>query len=148
MTFASHDVLSERLISQILQDDLAMLESYRQAEKLQLDQVFATSARAHGRIPKYSKQDAIKDHLDIDADYAFELYVSDALSSSDASYAQTVQNEVFTTNTVDWQLAQKLAANERKINLDAEFARRLQAIDDEGRTDIDQIKDAERRVVS
>ncbi|KAG6836717.1 putative NRPS-like protein biosynthetic cluster [Arthromyces matolae] len=142
--FLIHPVgASEQLISQLLQDDLALLESYRQAEKLQLDQVIATSARASGRIPKYSKQNIANDHMDVDGDLAFEVFVADALSNSDAAYAQTIQNETFTTNTVDLQFAQRLAANERKMNFDAEFARRLQAIDDQGEHDIDSIKDAD-----
>ncbi|KAG6916428.1 hypothetical protein DXG01_006832 [Tephrocybe rancida] len=139
----AHDVLSEQLIAQLLQEDLNLLESFRQAEKLQLDQVMATSARAQGRIPTYSKQNAVVNDPDNDAVLAFEMYVADARVSSDAAYAQTVQNEAFTANTVDWQFAQRLAANERKFNLDAEFARRLQAMDDEGRSDIDNVKDAE-----
>ncbi|KAG6816774.1 hypothetical protein H0H87_003037 [Tephrocybe sp. NHM501043] len=114
MAASVYDFASEQLIAQLLQEDLTLMDSYRQAEKLQLDQVIATSARAQGHIPKYSKDDTVSNNLDTDADIAFELYVSDARVSSDAAYAQTVQNEAFTANTVDMQMAQRMAANERR----------------------------------
>ncbi|KAG6812203.1 hypothetical protein H0H92_003939 [Tricholoma furcatifolium] len=137
-----HDALSEQLISQLLQEDVQLLDAYRQAEKLQLDHVIALSSQTQGRIPKYSKNDA-QENPDNDADLAFKLYVSEAGISRDASYAQEMQNDIFAANTADVQLAQSLAANERKIDFDAQFARKLQEIDDEGNVDIDSIVDAE-----
>ncbi|KAG6853323.1 hypothetical protein C0991_005200 [Blastosporella zonata] len=128
MAAIDHDVASEQLITQLLQEDRILLESYRQAEIIHLDQFIAISEGEFLKPPNY---------LDNDADLAFELFLSDT------AYAQTFQNEAFAENTADLQLAQRLTANERKIDMDAEFARRLQAMQYEGRNDIDDVKDAE-----
>ncbi|KAJ7432895.1 hypothetical protein B0H11DRAFT_2123541 [Mycena galericulata] len=113
MTSCEDDVLSELLIAQLLEEDLRLLGSAKEAERLQLDQVLAV-------------------------DIALEIYAEDARVSSDAAYAQRFQN----SNIADLQYAQKVAASEKKLMLDAEFARRLQAVDDDGQ-DTDQVKDAE-----
>ncbi|KAJ7770461.1 hypothetical protein B0H16DRAFT_1515548 [Mycena metata] len=130
------DVLSELLIAQLLEEDVRLLGATKEAERLQLDQVLAASARTKGRIPKFSQSLApvVKD----DEDIALEIYAEDARLSSDAAYAQRVQ----AAGLADMQYAQKVAAAEKKLMLDAEFARRLQAVDDEGQ-DTDQVKDAE-----
>ncbi|KAJ6571684.1 hypothetical protein B0H19DRAFT_936268 [Mycena capillaripes] len=137
MNSCEDDVLSEILIAQLLEEDLRLLGSAKEAERLQLDQVFAASARANGRIPKFSGSAGtlvVKD----DEDVALEIIAEDARVSSDAALAQRVQ----ASTMADMQYAQKVAAAEKKFMLDAEFARQLQAIDDEGR-DTDQVKDAE-----
>ncbi|KAI6037770.1 hypothetical protein EDC04DRAFT_2701138 [Pisolithus marmoratus] len=51
------------------------------------------------------------------------------------------QRAAFTTGQ---QLAQKLAAEEKKIALDSEFAGRLQEAIDDGTEDTDNVKDVER----
>ncbi|KAJ7151190.1 hypothetical protein C8R46DRAFT_1008020 [Mycena filopes] len=135
MNSCDDDVLSEILIAQLLEEDVRLLGATKEAERIQLDQVLAVSARAKGRVPKFSQPSAVvKD----DEDIALEIYAEDARLSSDAAYAQRVQN----AGLADMQYAQKVAAAEKKLMLDAEFARRLQAVDDEGR-DTDQVKDAE-----
>ncbi|KAJ7487800.1 hypothetical protein FB451DRAFT_1528476 [Mycena latifolia] len=137
MASCEEDVLSELLIAQLLEEDLCLLGSAKEAERLQLDQVIAISTRATGRIPKFSASTGVSEVKD-DADIALEIYAEDARLSSDSAYAQRIQS----SNIADRQYAQKVAAAERKLMLDAEFARRLQAVDEEGR-DIDQAKDAE-----
>ncbi|KAG5643076.1 hypothetical protein DXG03_001604 [Asterophora parasitica] len=67
----------------------------KQAERLQLDQVLAVSARATGRIPKYPKSD---DKDEADADLAFQMYISDAHVMNDAAYAQAIQNATLAGN--------------------------------------------------
>lgn len=102
------DLLSELLIAQLLEEDLGLLGSAKEAERLQLDQVLAVSARAQGRIPKFSGALAapvVKD----DEDIALEIYIEDARVSSDAAYAQCIQNSTF----ADMQYAQKVAAAEK-----------------------------------
>ncbi|KAG5654567.1 hypothetical protein H0H81_000092 [Sphagnurus paluster] len=141
MTAVADDLLSEQLIAQLLQNDLADLESSMQAEKLQLDQVIAVSGGARGRKSPKDSSDALA-APDTDAELALRMYISDAQLINDGEYAQAIQSQTSAADTVDWQYAQRLAANERKISLDAEFARRLQAIDDQGQ-DIDAIVDAE-----
>ncbi|KAJ7857297.1 hypothetical protein B0H14DRAFT_2751532 [Mycena olivaceomarginata] len=131
------EVLSEILIAQLLEEDLRLLGSAKEAERLQLDQVFAVSARATGRIPKFSAKTGVSTTQD-DEDLALALLAEDARVSSDAAFAQRVQ----ASTIADVHYAQKVAAAEKKMMLDAEFARRLQAVDDEGQ-DTDQVKDAE-----
>ncbi|KAF7349314.1 RBR-type E3 ubiquitin transferase [Mycena sanguinolenta] len=130
------EVLSEILIAQLLQEDLESLSSAKQAERLQLDQVFAASARLAGRIPKFSTPTASV--AQDDGDFALAIYAEDARVSSDAALAQRVQ----ASTLADMHYAQRVAAAEKKLMLDSEFARRLQAVDDEGQ-DTDKIQDAE-----
>ncbi|KAJ7627525.1 hypothetical protein DFH06DRAFT_1227387 [Mycena polygramma] len=135
MDSCENDILSEILIAQLLQEDLCFLGSAKEAERLQLDQVFAVSARAKGRIPKFSEAALAPKE---DEDVALEILAEDARVTSDAAYAQRVQSSTI----ADMQYAQKVAAAEKKLMLDAEFAKQLQAVDDEGR-DTDKVKDAE-----
>ncbi|KAJ7637178.1 hypothetical protein FB45DRAFT_789450 [Roridomyces roridus] len=131
---SNDDVLTELLIAQLLESDVRLLASAKEAERLQLDDALATSARATGRIPKFSGIGVIKE----DGDLALEVYANDARVSADTAYAQRIQ----ASNVADLQYAQKVAAAEKKLMLDAEFARQLQAADDQGR-DTDSIKDVE-----
>ena len=103
------DLQSEQLITRLLEKDLLSLQSFKQAESLQLEQVLATSAEEHGKI----SDDSIKITSDADADLAFELYVKDARVSSDAAYAQAIQNEANARETMDRQYALQVAAAER-----------------------------------
>ncbi|KAJ7755328.1 hypothetical protein DFH07DRAFT_743267 [Mycena maculata] len=137
MAFCEDDMLSELLIAQLLEEDLRLLGSAKEAERLQFDQVIAASALAKGRIPKFSGSVGVPVAKD-DEDIALEIYAQDARLSSDSAYAQRIQS----SGLADMQYAQKVAAAEKKLMLDAEFAMRLQAIDDEGR-DTDQVKDVE-----
>jgi hypothetical protein len=110
MAAVSNELLSEQCIAQILENDLRLLESVKQAEKLQLDHVVAVSARAQGgRIPKFSQAP----QPEMDVDLAFETYISDARTTNDAAYAQSIQNEIQATIIQDWQYAQRVAAAER-----------------------------------
>lgn len=135
------DVLSELLVAQLLEEDLRDLEYIKQAERLQLDQLIADSSKGGRRIPKFSKAPS-SDNEDI----AVRLMVEDARLSSDALYAQALQHSTDVNNVASLQLAQSLAAAEKKIRLDEEFARRLQEADDGGEIDTDDInmRDAER----
>ncbi|KAF7323970.1 RBR-type E3 ubiquitin transferase [Mycena kentingensis (nom. inval.)] len=132
MSTTEADTLSELLIAQLLQEDLFLANATSEAERIQLNQVLAVSAHASGKIPKFAKPDVD------DATVALEVCAQDAQLSSDALYAQRIQN----ASVADMQYAQKLAAAEKKLMLDAEFARRLQAMDSEGR-EMDGMDDAE-----
>lgn len=137
----STDVLSELLISQLLEEDLLLLSSAKEAEKLQLDQVLAISARSKGRIPRFSNLTS-SSIPPSDSDIAFQIYAADARVTSDAAYAQSLQLSAG-ANIADMQYAQTVAAAEKKFMLDAEFARRLQAVDEQG-MNVDPTIDAER----
>jgi hypothetical protein len=115
MAAVTGDLLSEQYIAQILENELRLLESFKQAEKLQLDHVVAVSARAQGgRITKFSQ--SLLPASESDVDLAFEAYVSDARANNDAVYAQSIQNEIQATIIQDWQYAQKVAAAERSAS--------------------------------
>lgn len=114
MAVVGDDLLSERLISQLLENDLLLLESMKAAEKLQLDQVMAVSARAKGRIPKFSKVESTISP-EMDGDLAVRLYISDARVNNDVAFAQSIQNETHVENTTNHQYALKVAAAERQV---------------------------------
>lgn len=116
MAVVGDDLLSERLISQLLENDLLLLESMKEAEKLQLDQVMAVSARAQGRIPKFSKV-VSPISSEMDGDLAVRLYISDAQANNDVAFAQSIQNETQVENTKNYQYALKVAAAERQVLL-------------------------------
>jgi hypothetical protein len=110
MTSCEDDVLSEILIAQLLEEDLRLLGSAKEAERLQLDQVLAISARAKGRIPKFSATTGAS-VIKGDEDVALEVLAEDARVSSDAAYAQRVQ----TSTIADMQYAQRVAAAEKSV---------------------------------
>ncbi|KAJ7598759.1 hypothetical protein C8J56DRAFT_814955 [Mycena floridula] len=112
--------LSEQLIAQLLQEDLAMLEQVREVERQQLDHILALSAKPSGRIPKLSSSVAHP----TDADE--ELALRQALCNNDAALALSLH----ATLVADQQYAQRLAAAESKYMVDLEFARQLQAQED------------------
>lgn len=113
-TESNSDLLSEQFIANLLEADLLMLKTAKQAERLQLDQIIATSAHAQGRIPKYAKE-TMEDTPD--SDLAFEMYVSEAKVNGDAAYARAVQSQRQIAETMDRQYAQKLAASERCVQI-------------------------------
>jgi len=114
MATATDDLLNERYIAQVLENDLRLLESLKKAEELQLDHVVAVSAQSQGRIPKFSSSQVLRSKsTESDVDLAFETYVLDARVNNDAAYAQSVQNEIQAMITRDWQYAQRVAAAER-----------------------------------
>jgi hypothetical protein len=112
MAVAMDDLLSERFIAQLLDNDLLLLESIKEAEKLQLDQVLAVCARSKGLIPEFSKVATVSS-AEMDANLAFRLYVSDAQIKNDEAFAQSVQNETHVEHTTNHQYALKVAAAER-----------------------------------
>jgi hypothetical protein len=103
MAVAMDDLLSERFIAQLLDNDLLLLDSIKEAEKLQLDQCL---------IPEFSKVATVSS-AEMDANLAFRLYVSDAQIKNDEAFAQSVQNETHVEHTTNHQYALKVAAAER-----------------------------------
>ncbi|CAL1708947.1 unnamed protein product [Somion occarium] len=130
---SSPDVLSELLVAQLLEEDMRTFADAREAERLQMTQVLADSSRASGRIPKKFN---IKDTMS-DGDVALQLMAEEARLSGDAALAQALQHSVDSSVTAGQQEAQRLAAAEKKLMLDAEFARRLQEADESGDIDPD-----------
>lgn len=135
------DVLSELLIAQLLEEDLRSLSYQDEAERLQLEEMMRDSQ------PPASKASARNDPPMEDAQCALEMQMMDARASVDALFAQSLQLSDASA-MAGRQYAQKVAAMEKNIALDAEFAKRLQEADNSGNTDVDamNMKDAERYV--
>lgn len=139
------DLASEVLIAQLIEEDLQYLKDAEHAEKMQFDSVLAVSAFRSGVLPKFSKKELpTGTQSDDDATIAMEMFLSGARSISDHSIAETLQLSQEAALTAGKQLAQKIAAEENKVALDAEFARRLQAANDDGILDVDAVVDVER----
>jgi hypothetical protein len=137
---SSLDIETELLIAQLLEEDLAAIENGKVAEKLQLNLVLCDDPN----IPQPHSQ-KVDDNLETDEDLAIRMFAESARVTADAALAQSLYNPF---DVASYQLAQKLAAAEKKIMLDAEFAKRLQAAGDSGEIDPDapEMQDADRCV--
>jgi hypothetical protein len=137
---SSFDILSELLIAQLLEEDLANIEHGKAAEHLQLNLVLHDSPES-----PQPHSEKVDDEPEADEVVAARLLVESARLTGDAAYAQTLHNSF---DVASYQLAQKLAAAEKKIMLDAEFAKRLQAAEDGGEVDVDdpEMQDADKCV--
>lgn len=150
---ASVDAESELLIAQLLEDDLRLLIDAREAEEAQLAQILADSSLASGHTtPITGTQSCRSSTLDalfpdrsttvtaLDPSVrkdiertelaVLSVLASDARLRSDSLYAQTLQRADNAADTIGRQYAQKLGATEKRIALDAEFAKRLQQMVD------------------
>ena len=137
---SSIDISTELLIAQLLEEDLANIGHGKVAERLQLNLILYDTpdiAQPHSQ--------KLDDDLDTDGDVATRMLVKSARVTGDAAYAQNLHNSF---DAASYQLAQKLAAAETKIMLDAEFAKRLQAVHDAGEVDTDapEMQDADKYV--
>ncbi|KAH7926264.1 hypothetical protein BV22DRAFT_1009547 [Leucogyrophana mollusca] len=145
------DLSSELLVAQLLEQDLLNLRYAQEAEKLQLEAVISVSALKSGKLPKFSKNkkagNVIAANASVitsdDADIAMELFLADARTGGDRAFAESLQVAQDASVITGRHFAQKLAAEEKKFLLDAEFARRLQNANDNGELDMDSVKDAE-----
>lgn len=140
MDQANDDALSELLIAQLLEEDLRLLAQAQEAERIQVKQALSdtshlgqpgkTHNHANKRIPSPSH---IRDHVDQvqkDTNVALQLMVAEARIGGDVAVAQEMKRAQDST-LLDQQAAQKWAAAEVKSMLDAEFARKLQEMEDE-----------------
>ena len=137
---SSFDISTELLIAQLLAEDLANIEHGKVAEQVQLNLILYGTPET----PQPHSQ-KVDDAPDTDEDLAMRMFVESARVTGDFAYAQSLHD---TFDVASYQLAQKLAAAEKKIMLDAEFAKRLQAVGDAGQVDTDapEMQDADRCV--
>lgn len=135
------DVLSEMLIAQLIEEDMRMLASHHQAESLQFTQVLADSTKGEGGIQQVARPEPPQD-----IEMAARLWAEEARLSGDAALAQSLQHSDDVEATANRQYAMRLAASEKKAMLDLEFAKRLQAADDDADLDAPHMMDAERSV--
>ncbi|KAI0938557.1 hypothetical protein AcV5_000209 [Taiwanofungus camphoratus] len=138
------DAPTELLIAQLFEEDLRTSFYTQEAERMQLNQALADSALAAGQIP-HEPAASVRGFL-TDSDIALEWSIADARVSGDAAYAQVLQHSEDVNTIMSQQYAQRIAAIEKKALLDAEYARKLQDINDTGRADIDDasFQDAEK----
>ena len=136
---SSFDIATELLIAQLLEEDLANVEHGKVAEQLQLNLILYDSPEPPG--PHSQKVD---EEPQSDEDVAARMFVESARLTGDSAYAQNLNS----FDAASYQLAQKFAAAEKKIMLDAAFARRLQAVVDSGELDTDapDMQDADKCV--
>ncbi|KAH7882297.1 hypothetical protein F5I97DRAFT_1817067 [Phlebopus sp. FC_14] len=134
------DISSESLVAQLLEEELQRLHHDQEAEQIQLAAALTYSALQSGRIPIWRDSGGVL----TDADIAMEIFLSEARSAGDRALAHSTQTANDVALVAGKQYAQKVAAAEKKMLLDAEFARRLQAANDSGVLDIDDVKDVER----
>ncbi|KAI6021711.1 hypothetical protein BKA83DRAFT_610824 [Pisolithus microcarpus] len=136
------DLGSNLLIAHLIDQDLQALTDAQVAENVQLESVLAISAFRNGALPRFTRRVEEAEGVPHDAATAMGIFLSDARLASDYAVAEALQAAQESAFTAGQQLAQKLAAEEKKIALDSEFARRLQAAIDDGADDADGVKDA------
>lgn len=132
------DIPTQLLIARLLEEDLTSIENGKVAEKLQLDLVLYSDPNSKTPQPHFQE-------VDTNEEVAMQMFTESARVTADTVLAQSLHNSL---DIASYQLAQKLAAAEKKIMLDAEFARRLQAASDSGQIDMDapEMQDADRCV--
>jgi len=135
---SSFDIPTELLIAQLLEEDLANIGHGKVAERMQLNLMLFDN-------PDVTQPHPQKVDPDTDEDVAARMFVENARVTGDAAYAHSLHNSF---DAASYQLAQKLHAAEKKIMLDAEFAKRLQAAEDSGEVDTDapEMQDVDRCV--
>ena len=136
----SSDISTELLIAQLLEEDLANIRHGKIAEQMQLNLILYNNTDT----PQPHSQ-KVDDNPDTDEDVATRMFVESARMTGDAAYAQSLHASV---DVASYQLAQKLAAAEKKIMLDAEFSKWLQAAEDSGEigADVLNMQDADKCV--
>lgn len=121
----SEEIQSELLIAQLLEEELECWSSAMEAERLQLDAILTASE------PEYAKTDcAISEPPPpleaYDSNFALAIFTSDARLTSDTAYVESLQITEESEFVTNQQFAQRVAAKEKKLALDMEFARKLQ----------------------
>ncbi|KIM74131.1 hypothetical protein PILCRDRAFT_828552 [Piloderma croceum F 1598] len=139
----ANDLLSELLIAQLLQEDLDLWTFAVEAEKIQLDGILTSSA-----------PDTMDHNMEItcpfvseppvdDGDLALAIFAADARLTSDAAYVESLQLSEEASFVASRQYAQTVAAAEKKLLLDTEFARKLQDAENAGTAKSGILEDAD-----
>jgi hypothetical protein len=134
------DVLSQLLITKLLEDELGDISSTHFVEQLQLSEM-APSLCHNSRIP----EDPVVMDIDKDFELALQIMAQDSRMAGDAAYAAKTQLESDASFMASRHYAQQIAATERKVLLDSEFARRIQDATNQGQNvDHPSMQDAEQ----
>jgi hypothetical protein len=120
---AHSDYLSEQLIAELLEEDLRLLQSAQEAERLALSDLSDPNAMDQDTCHP-NKELVEADSLSNDERAALEAIMADLRLATDAEYAQRLQ-AAQTIAMSDAQIAMKLSATENNVALDYEFAKKL-----------------------
>ena len=122
-------MLSQQLIARLLDEE----GSFVAAAALQLNMALQDSTpKRKGR----SGQQAAELLEDQDSHVAIQMMANEAWVAADSAIAQHVHNREGVQTSSDRQYAMKLAVTEQRDELDLEFAKALQRLEDEGERDI------------
>jgi hypothetical protein len=139
----SNDILSDLLIAQLVENDLNLWVATVEAERLQLEEILTSSTpdtMGHNTEITCPPQSQPVD----DGDVALAIYAADARLTSDAAYVESLQLSEEASFVASRQYAQTVAAAERKLLLDTEFAKKLQEAENAGTAKPDILDDADR----
>ncbi|KAG9003812.1 hypothetical protein FRB93_010828 [Tulasnella sp. JGI-2019a] len=141
---------TEHLIADMLVEDLSFLEDQAAAEAIQIAQALVGSLPVvdEDMEQQIDASPASLDLLLVDGDFVVALrsMKNDSIAVADAMYVQSIYSASDAAIIRDYQAALKVAAEERRTNLDHAFALRLQAVRDAGTSDrnIQMMKDADQ----
>lgn len=110
------DVLNQQLIAHLIEKEQALVAA---AEEILLNYALIDSQKSSKTFH----------HNETNLELPVRSISEDATHVSDESFAQFLQTRSHATMNADQQLARRLAAEEKTMLLDQEFARRLQDID-------------------
>ena len=140
----ANDLLSELLIARLLQEDLDLWASAVEAERIQLDGILTSSAPDTMDHNIEIICPSISEPLVDDGDLALAIFAADARLTSDAAYVESLQLSEEASFVASQQYAQTVAAAEKKLLLDTEFARKLQDAENAGTAKSGVLEDADR----
>ena len=128
MTPSEDEMLSQQLIARLLDEE----RSFAAAEAFQLHQTLRdSSSKGKGRPGQHLNGPPQNQ----DSHMAMRMMANEAWGAADSAIAQYVQYRESAQTSSDRQYAMRLAAAEQRGQLDMEFARALQRLEDEGEGD-------------
>ncbi len=123
------EMLSQQLIARLLDEE----GSFAAAAALQLHFAVQDSTPKRKGHPVRHLDEPPED---LDSHMAIKLMANEAWAAADSAIAQTTHNREGVQTLSDRQFAMKLAVAEQRDQLDLEFAKALQRLEDEGQRDI------------
>ena len=126
---SEEEMLSQQLIARLLDEE----GSFVAAAALQLNMALQDSTpKRKGRSGRRFDEPL----EDQDSHVAIQMMANEAWSAADSAIAQHVHNREGVQTSSDRQYAMKLSVTEQREELDLEFAKALQRLEDEGERDI------------
>src|SRR5258706_9430383 len=123
------EMLSQQLIARLLDEE----GSFAAAAALQLHFAVQDSTPKRKGHPVRHLDEPPED---LDSHMAIKLMANEAWAAADSAIAETAHNREGVQTLSDRQFAMKLAVAEQRDQLDLEFAKALQRLEDEGQRDI------------